>query len=68
MTVSLAESANYTADRKAVTVTVAPKEITVTADNQKKIAGEADPVLTYTADGLVGEDTLSGITVKRKGW
>lgn len=66
MTVSLAESANYTADRKAVTVTVAPKEITVTADNQKKIAGEADPVLTYTADGLVGEDTLSGITVKRK--
>ena len=66
LTVSLAESANYTADRKAVTVTVAPKEITVTADNQKKIAGEADPVLTYTADGLVGEDTLSGITVKRK--
>lgn len=66
LTVSLAESANYTADRKAVTVTVAPKEITVTADNQKKIAGEADPVLTYTADGLVGENTLSGITVKRK--
>ena len=66
LTVSLAESANYTADRKAVTVTVAPKEITVTADNQKEIAGEADPVLTYTADGLVGEDTLSGITVKRK--
>ena len=66
LTVSRAESANYTADRKAVTVTVAPKEITVTADNQKKIAGEADPVLTYTADGLVGEDTLSGITVKRK--
>lgn len=66
LTVSLAESANYTADRKAVTVTVAPKEITVTADNQKKIAGEADPVLTYTTDGLVGEDTLSGITVERK--
>ena len=66
LTVSLAESANYTADRKAVTVTVAPKKITVTADNQKKIAGEVDPVLTYTADGLVGEDTLSGITVKRK--
>ena len=66
LTVSLAESANYTADRKAVTVTVAPKAITVTADNLKKIVGGADPVLTYTADGLVGEDTLSGITVKRK--
>ena len=66
LTVSLSESANYTADRKAVTVTVAPKAITVTADSQKKIAGGADPVLTYTADGLAGEDTLSGITVKRK--
>lgn len=50
----------------STTAAISPKEITVTADNQKKIAGEADPVLTYTADGLVGEDTLSGITVKRK--
>ena len=66
LTVSLAESANYTADRKAVTVTVAPKAITVTADNLKKIAGEEDPVLTYIADGLAGEDTLSGITMERK--
>ena len=66
LTVSLSESANYTADRKAVTVTVAPKAISVTADSQKKIAGGADPVLTYTADGLAGEDTLSGITVERK--
>ena len=66
LTVSLSESANYTADRKAVTLTVAPKAITVTADSQKKIAGGADPVLTYTADGLAGEDTLSGITVERK--
>lgn len=66
LTVSFAESANYTTDRKTVTVTVAPKTITVTADNLKKIVGGADPVLTYTADGLAGEDTLSGITVKRK--
>lgn len=43
-----------------------PKRITVTADNLKKIVGRADPVLTYTASGLVGEDTLSGIVVKRK--
>ena len=43
-----------------------PKRITVTADNLKKIVGEADPVLTYTASGLVGEDTLFGIVVKRK--
>ena len=43
-----------------------PKKIMVTADNLKKIVGGADPVLTYTASGLVGEDTLSGIVVKRK--
>ena len=43
-----------------------PKRITVTADNLKKIVGGADPVLTYTASGLVREDTLSGIVVKRK--
>lgn len=66
LTIALAESANYTADRKSVTVTVKPKEITVTADSLKKIIGEADPVLTYTADGLVGEDILSGIALERK--
>ena len=43
-----------------------PKRKTVTADNLKKIVGGADPVLTYTASGLVREDTLSGIVVKRK--
>ena len=45
---------------------ISPKEITVTAGNKNKIAGKADPVLTYTAKGLVGKDTLSGITVRRK--
>ena len=60
------ESQNYLAVSREVIITVAPKNITVTADNKNKIAGKADPVLTYTAKGLVGEDTLSGITVKRK--
>lgn len=50
----------------STTADISPKEITVTADNKNKIAGKADPVLTYTAKGLVGKDTLSGITVKRK--
>ena len=48
------------------TADISPKEITVTAGNKNKIAGKADPVLTYTAKGLVGKDTLSGITVRRK--
>ena len=66
ITVSMDESQNYLAVSREVTITVAPKNITVTADNKNKIAGKADPVLTYTAKGLVGKDTLSGITVKRK--
>ena len=66
ITVSMDESQNYLAVSREVIITVAPKNITVTADNKNKIAGKADPVLTYTAKGLVGEDTLSGITVRRK--
>lgn len=66
ITVSMDESQNYFAVSREVIITVAPKNITVTADNKNKIAGKADPVLTYTAKGLVGKDTLSGITVKRK--
>lgn len=66
ITVSMDESQNYLAVSREVTVTVVPKNITVTADNKNKIVGKADPVLTYTAKGLVGKDTLSGITVKRK--
>ena len=50
----------------STTADISPKNITVTADNKNKIAGKADPVLTYTAKGLVGKDTLSGITVRRK--
>lgn len=50
----------------STTADISPKEITVTAGNKNKIAGKADPVLTYTAKGLVGKDTLSGITVRRK--
>ncbi len=50
----------------STTADISPKEITVTAGNKNKIADKADPVLTYTAKGLVGKDTLSGITVRRK--
>ena len=66
ITVSMDESQNYLAVSREVIITVALKNITVTADNKNKIAGKADPVLTYTAKGLVGKDTLSGITVRRK--
>ncbi|MDO4331397.1 MAG: MBG domain-containing protein, partial [Eubacteriales bacterium] len=40
--------------------------VTVTADDRSKIYGDADPELTYSAEGLVGTDTLTGITVERE--
>lgn len=59
------ESQNFLAVSKEVTVTVAPKEITVTPDNASKVYGESDKEFTYTPSGLVGEDTLSDITLSR---
>ncbi len=44
-----------------VTVTVAKKAITVTADAKEKYVGQDTPELTYTFEGtLVGDDSFSG--------
>ena len=43
-----------------VEATIAKKGLTVTAEAKSKTQGEADPALTYTAEGLVGSDTLTG--------
>ncbi|CAO3431384.1 MBG domain-containing protein [Azospirillum endophyticum] len=40
--------------------TVAPRAVTVTADTQSRVYGDANPALTYTASGLVNGDTLTG--------
>ena len=42
------------------TLTVYPKAIPVKADALSKIYGQADPELTYQADGLVNGDKLTG--------
>ncbi|MFR2214888.1 MAG: Ig-like domain-containing protein [Ruminococcus sp.] len=46
ITVSMDESQNFFAVSKEVTVTVAPKEITVTPDNASKVYGESDKEFT----------------------
>ena len=43
-----------------------PKEVTVKPDNLQKHIGEKDPELTYTTDGIVKGETLSGITLQRE--
>ena len=41
--------------------------LTVTAEAKEKTYGKDDPELTYTAEGLVGEDTLTGEIVREAG-
>ncbi|XPV82597.1 MAG: MBG domain-containing protein [Halarcobacter sp.] len=51
---------NYTVTFNDGKLTITPKAITVLADNQTKVYGDANPNLTYVATGLINEDTLSG--------
>jgi hypothetical protein len=57
------------AESKTVAVegTVSAKEITVTADAVGKTYGDADPALTYSVDGLVNGDALSGALERAAG-
>lgn len=48
-------------------VVINPKTVTVTADAKSKIRGESDPTLTYTAEGLFGEDTVTGELTREAG-
>ena len=60
------ESANYNAGTATGTFEIKPKEVTVKPDNLQKHIGEKDPELTYTTDGIVEGETLSGITLQRE--
>ena len=61
-----AESEDYIGSTIAV-FAIAPKAVTVTADNKTKTYGETDPTLTYTADGLIGSDALTGALSRAEG-
>ena len=54
------DGVNYwdSASSGPLNVTIAAKEVTVTADNKTKIHGEDDPELTAAVEGLVGTDTV----------
>ena len=53
--------ANHNDSAKAtVSVNIAKAPLTVTADAKIKSYGDENPTLTYTAEGLLGGDTLTG--------
>lgn len=65
VTVSVAANQNYKAAAAEVAITVNKKAIRVTANDASKYEGKADPKFTFTAEGLVGKDKLTGIVLKR---
>ena len=67
ITVTGCTAANYAITEVDGTLTVSPAPLTVTADNQSKVYGAADPTLTFTPSGtLYYTDTyavISGVTL-----
>ena len=59
------DNSNYTVEFDVTdgSLTITPKAVTVTADDKSKYVGEDDPELTWTVEGLVGDDTESVLTV-----
>ncbi|MDD3278834.1 MAG: MBG domain-containing protein [Lachnospiraceae bacterium] len=50
-----------------INVAIAPKPVTVRADNPTKNYGEKDPKFTYSVTGLLEQDTLSGTLIRDQG-
>ena len=51
----------------SLTGSIAKKTVTVVADAKEKEEGEVDPELTYTVDGLLDEDKLTGALSRLEG-
>ncbi len=59
VTISVAETANYTGNIMVISVYVEKANLVITADKIESL--KADEKLTYTVEGLVGDDTIKDI-------
>lgn len=64
-TVKISADGNDASSAAATEVSISRRNATVTPDEKFKNYGEADPMLTYTATGLVDGEELENITVTR---
>ena len=64
---SLEASDNYTLSFQPAQLTITPKPLNVMARSQSKRVSEADPLLTYVAEGLVEDDQLTGALERAPG-
>ncbi|MBU1364995.1 MAG: filamentous hemagglutinin N-terminal domain-containing protein [Gammaproteobacteria bacterium] len=55
-------SANYSLSGGSVTLTIAKAHLTVTADDQRRLYGQANPVFTQTLSGFVNGETASVVS------
>jgi filamentous hemagglutinin family protein len=58
---------NYNLTFKDGNLTISPKEIIISANDLSKIYGNSDPVLTYVAEGIIGNDVLEGLLKRTSG-
>ena len=63
-TICVAE--NYITDLSEGTLTIVPKDVTITIDNASKTEGEDDPALTFNVSGLVNGERIENIVVSRE--
>ena len=61
--ITVEENANYNIEVVPGTLTIVPKAVTVTANDQSKFYGETDPELTSTVEGLANGDTAEVLNV-----
>jgi gliding motility-associated-like protein len=66
---TLSLSSNYTLTFTGANLTITTRDITVTANAQTKVYGQADPALTYqvTTGSLAGTDAFSGALTRDPG-
>ncbi len=64
ITASGAADPNYTIGYVAGTLTVTKAALTITANNQSKVYGQANPALTVSYSGFVNNDTSASLTTQ----
>ncbi len=64
ITIGGAADPNYTMSYVNGVLTINPAALTLMADNQSQTYGGTQPVLTYTATGLVNGDTTASLTTQ----
>jgi hypothetical protein len=60
-------SNNYNISYVGGSLTVNPKALSITAEAKAKEYGDDDPALTYTSEGLVGSDAITGALSREAG-